>query len=92
MISIVAKFMLKEGKELLFIDLIKELIKDSLAEDGCIEYALQKHTDKPLTYCLIEKWKDAAAVEFHNSTPHFTTIVPKIVEIAAVEIDVYNAV
>lgn len=92
MVSIVAKFMLKEGKESIFLDLIKGLIKDSLAEDGCIEYALQKHIEQPLTYCLIEKWKDAEAVEFHNNTPHFTSTVPKIVEIAEVQIDIYNAV
>lgn len=92
MISIVAKFTVHEGEESNFFRLISPLIKDSQAEEGCIEYALQKHTEKPLSYCLIEKWKDADAVEFHNNTPHFTTIVPELVKIARVEVDVYNAV
>lgn len=92
MISIVAKFDIKDGKESIFLELINPLIKASNAEEGCIEYALQKHTEKANTYCLIEKWKDKAAVDFHNNTPHFATTVPKLVEIAEVTVDVYEAV
>lgn len=91
MISIVAKFIVKNGEESNFLRLINPLIKASLAEAGCIEYALQKHTEKPGTFCLIEKWKDAEAVEIHNKTAHFTGTVPKLVELAKVEIDVYEA-
>ncbi len=92
MISIIAKFSVNKGEELNFITLINDLTKHSLAEEGCVEYALQKHTEKPATYCLIEKWKDSEAVEFHNNTPHFTTTIPKLVEIAKVEVDVYETV
>lgn len=92
MISIIAKFILTEGKESLFLELVNELIVASNAEAGCIEYALQKHTEKQLTYCLIEKWKDKGAVNIHNNTSHFTTTIPKLVEIAVVEVDVYKTV
>lgn len=92
MISIVAKFMVNKGEENNFLEQIIPLIKASQAEAGCIEYALQKHTEKPGTFCLIEKWKDAEAVEIHNKTPHFTGIVPRLVEISRAEVDVYEAV
>ena len=92
MISIIAKFSIKKDEESKFLSLINGLIKLSLAEEGCIEYALQKHTEKSWTYCLIEKWKDSEAVNFHNNTQHFTNTVPKLVEIAKVEIDVYKPV
>lgn len=92
MISIVAKFLVKEGEESKFLKLVNELGVASNAEDGCLEYILHKDVEKPLTYCLIEKWKDQAAVDFHNNTPHFTGTVPKIVEIAHVEIDVYKPI
>lgn len=92
MVSIIAKFIINEGEESNFMSIIKGLIEASKAEDGCIEYALQKHTESALTYCLIEKWKDAAAVDFHNNTPHFTGAVPQLIKIAKVEIDVYNPV
>lgn len=92
MIAIVAKFIIKEEKESNFLTLIDGLIKASQAEEGCIEYLLHKDTQKPRTYCLIEKWKDQEAVDIHNNTPHFTTTVPKLVEIAKVDVDVYTAV
>jgi quinol monooxygenase YgiN len=92
MISIIAKFSINKGEESKFLTLINGLINHSLAEEGCIEYALQKHIEKPTTYCLIEKWKDSEAVDFHNNTPHFTNTVPKLIEIAKVEVDVYETV
>lgn len=92
MISIVAKFIVNKGEESNFFTLINPLIEASQAEAGCIEYALQKHTEKPGTYCLIEKWKDAEAVAIHNKTAHFTETVPKLGELAKIEVDVYEAV
>ena len=92
MISIVAKFIIKEGEEENFLSLIEELGKASRAEEGCIEYILHKDIKKPLTFCLIEKWKSQEAVDLHNDTQHFTGTVPKIVEIAKVEIDIYQPV
>ncbi|WP_303924380.1 putative quinol monooxygenase [Draconibacterium sediminis] len=92
MITIVAKFIVHKGQESTFLKLIEELGGASRAEDGNIEYVLHKKVDDPLTYCLIEKWKDQAAIDFHNNTPHFTGTVPKIVELAEVSIDLYEPV
>jgi quinol monooxygenase YgiN len=90
MISIIAKFKVNEGEEQNFLTLTKDLIQASKAEAGCIEYDLHKNIKEPLTFCMIEKWKDQEAVDFHNKTSHFTNAVPKIVEIAQAEIDVYK--
>jgi len=92
MITIVAKFIVHKGQESAFLKLIEELGETSRAEDGNIEYVLHKKVDDPLTYCLIEKWKDQAAIDFHNSSSHFTTIVPQIGELAEVTVDVYKPV
>lgn len=92
MISILAKFTVKSGGEKRFHALINQLIKASKAEEGCLEYALQKHVEKPSHYCLIEKYKDRQAVDAHNSSAHFTDIVPKLLEVATAEVDVYEAV
>lgn len=90
MISIIAKFKVNEGEEQNFLTLTKDLIQASKAEDGCIEYDLHKNVKEPRTFCMIEKWKNKEAVDFHNNTSHFTSAVPKIVEIAQAEIDVYE--
>ena len=92
MISIIAKFTVNDRQESRFLPLMKKLIEASTAEEGCVEYALQKHTEKPNAYCLIEKWKDQQAVDTHNKSIHFTTIVPELLKVATVEIDVYETV
>lgn len=92
MISIVAKFTVNAGVEKKFLELVNQLGEASRAEAGCIEYILHKDVQKPLIYCIIEKWKDQAAIDFHNSSSHFTSLVPKIIEIAQAEIDVYQPV
>jgi quinol monooxygenase YgiN len=90
MISIVAKFTVEEEQEKEFLDLVEKLSIASNAENGCIEYILHKHAQKALTYCIIEKWQDQAAIDEHNNSKHFTAIVPQITEIAQAEIDIYN--
>lgn len=92
MISIVAKFKVNTGEEEKFLNLVNNLGEASRAEEGCIEYILHKDVEKPLTYCILEKWKNQAAIDAHNNSPHFTTIVPQIVQIAQAEIDVYQPV
>ena len=92
MISIVAKFTVTQGEEENFLDLVEKLAEASRAEAGCNEYILHKDVQKPLTYCILEKWKDQATIDIHNSSNHFTTLVPKIIKIAKAEIDVYKPV
>ncbi|HPF52176.1 MAG TPA: putative quinol monooxygenase [Draconibacterium sp.] len=92
MISIVAKFIVQPGKEEEFLKLAKVLVVASNEEKGCIEYGLHKDVSKENTYCMLEKWKDQAAIDEHNSSPHFTTIVPKLGEMATVEVDIYQPV
>lgn len=92
MISIVAKFEVNEGEEEKFLNLVSELSEASRAEKGCIEYILHKDKEEGRSYCLIEKWKDQDTVDEHNSSRHFTAIVPLITEIAKVEVDVYHSV
>ena len=92
MISIVAKFKVNASEEENFLKLVNELGMASRAEEGCIEYILHKDVTKELTYCILEKWKDQAAIDLHNSSQHFTALVPKIIEIAKAEIDVYKPV
>ena len=92
MITIVAKFIVDKTQVSTFMNLIDGLVEASRAEEGNIEYVLHKKVDDPLTFCLIEKWKDQAAISYHNNTPHFTSTVPKIGELAEVSIDVYELV
>lgn len=92
MISIVAKFVVNAGEEENFLAIAEKLVKSSNQEKGCIEYALQKHLHQERTYCMLEKWKDQAAIDEHNKSEHFTSLVPQIGKIATVEVDIYQPV
>lgn len=50
---------------------IDELVKGSRAEPGNLSYNHFKKIGASNEYEIIEHWKDADAVEFHNNTPHF---------------------
>lgn len=87
MIKIIAKNYIKKDKKDDFLKLAKELIIASRKEDGCIAYDIYESIDgKCLTF--IEEWKDEEAIKSHNSSTHFTAIVPKLGEFVDGEMDV----
>ena len=53
MIHILAQFSVKEDKVPEFIELCKELVKESRQEEGCISYNLQQNREKDnhLVFC-----------------------------------------
>ena len=78
MIKIVAKNYVKPECVQAFKDTAKELIEKSRAEEGNVFYTLNVSLTDPNTL----------AIEFHNKTEHFTTIVPKLGEFCARKGDV----
>ena len=57
-----------------------QALKDSGAqakvqtEDGCLQYDYHISCELPETVVLLEKWRDAAALERHNTQPHMEDI------------------
>lgn len=81
MITIVAKSIIKEGKVEEFKKLAEELVRESKKEAGCISYDLFEDINESNILTFIEEWKDMDAIEAHNNTAHFTSIVPKFGEL-----------
>lgn len=50
---------------------IDKLVQGSRGEAGNVSYDHFKKIGSDNEYEIIEHWKDADAVEFHNNTPHF---------------------
>lgn len=92
MISIIAKFIVAEGKSGEFLVLAKELVDATDKEPGCIAYILNQNVSNASEYIMIEQWQDQAAVDAHNTSDHFTTIVPKILDISEISVDVCQPV
>ena len=63
----------KSGMREAFLDTIKKegIDNGSRSEDGNICYEYFFSTSDPDVLFLLEKWKDADAVEFHKVQPHF---------------------
>ncbi|MBQ9062157.1 MAG: antibiotic biosynthesis monooxygenase [Eubacterium sp.] len=79
MIKIVAKMHLKEGALKEFKELTVDLVAKAKAEEGsCGEYSFNRNLADPCDICVVEFWKDQAAIDFHNNTEHFTTTFPKL--------------
>lgn len=87
MIKIVAKNPVAAENKAKFIETAKELVEKSRKESGCISYNLFESVDgKYLTF--IEEWKNEKAIEEHNNSDHFKSIVPKLGELTSGEMDV----
>lgn len=78
MIKIVAENYIKEEHQKEFLKLTKELIILSREETGNISYHLYQDIQDPSHYTFVEEWKNQKAIDLHNQTKHFTTIVPQI--------------
>ncbi|MEL1263420.1 putative quinol monooxygenase [Pseudoxanthomonas putridarboris] len=54
---------------------VAELRAASLAEPGCLGYDVFRAIDAPDTLLLLERYRDAAALESHRQSPHYAALV-----------------
>lgn len=78
MIVIVAKNFVRKDKVEEFKELAKPLIAASRAEEGCVSYSLFEDIHDPGILTFIEEWESPEAIQIHNNSEHFTSIVPKL--------------
>ena len=64
------------GMSLAFVQALKTSGLQAMvqAEDGCIQYDYHISCEEDDTVVLLEKWRDAAALEKHMSQPHMAEI------------------
>ena len=94
MINIIAKNYIADGKADEFKALAKPLIEASRKEEGCISYSLFEDIHDKNILTFIEEWKSIKAIQIHNNSPHFTSIVPTLAPLTAKpsEVNLYEAV
>lgn len=78
MIKIIARRLVREECVEKYLQLTSELVAKSQAEPGCVTYTLNRCDENPRLFAFIETWKDQAAIEAHNTSEHFTRIVPQL--------------
>ena len=50
---------------------MKEMIRLSNAEDGCLAYTYSEDLKEPGLIHIFEVWRDEAALHAHHNAPHF---------------------
>lgn len=90
MITIIVHFLVKQGKKEEFHKAMEELLIKSREEEGCLLYDIYEGRDDTNSVVLLEHWKDQVAIDIHGKTDHFMTIIPRIKEIASIDIKFYN--
>lgn len=75
----------QEGKQAEYEAFIARLVNASRAEAGNIVYDHFKKLGSSNEYAIIEHWRDQAAVDFHNQTPHFQEFLAHIGNYLATE-------
>jgi quinol monooxygenase YgiN len=74
MMTVIATLRVKEGQELEFEALAKEMVKAvNENEEGCLYYQAHR-TEEPQSYIFIERYKDEAAAEAHRGSDHYRSI------------------
>lgn len=68
-----------------FAALAKELVAGSRAEEGNVDYSINKSVQDPDLYAIFEVWASPEALQAHQETEHYTRIIPQIGEIATME-------
>lgn len=74
---------LKSGVLDEFKKLTQPLVAASQQEDGCIEYNVYHDEKDPLVVCFIEKWHNQEVLDRHETLPHFTSVIGKLVALCA---------
>ncbi len=83
MIRIVADNYVREDARSHFLELAAELADATRTEAGNLSYFLHEDKEDPLHLTFIEEWEDEDAIECHNSSEHFTRLVPQMAECAS---------
>lgn len=82
MIRLNAFFEVKDGvTEAQVKELTDELVAKSLKDEGNHGYDLLHSTTRPNVYMFCETWENDELLDKHSNAPHFTSIVPKVVEL-----------
>jgi quinol monooxygenase YgiN len=55
-------------------EVLRELIRNTHAEEGCVLYALHRDTEEPLRYLMIERWRSREDLEAHYRQPHLAPL------------------
>lgn len=78
MVKVLAKSFAKSDKIEEILGLIKELVEETVKEEGCIKYEMYQDKKDPRIMIMIEEWESEEALNKHMASEHFKRIVPEM--------------
>ena len=80
----------EESKRVQVLALAKELVAASLNDEGCIAYDIFESSTRRDVMMICETWKDAASLDVHSKSAHFTTLVPQIQNLGSLKLEQFE--
>lgn len=68
----------------------KELVAQSLKDNGCIAYDVYESSTHDDVLMICETWTDAEALAAHEKAEHFATLVPKIQALGSMKLEKFE--
>lgn len=68
----------------------KELVAQSLKDNGCIAYDVYESTTRNDVLMICETWQDADSLAAHEKAAHFVTLVPKLQELGDMKLEKFE--
>ncbi len=82
-VTVIARAKAKKGSEVLLEKAIRAVAAPTHAEAGCLKYCLQRSTENPEQFAIIEKWSSKEAHEKHLNSAHIQMLFKKLPELLA---------
>lgn len=74
-VTVIATLHVQPGREAAFEACMRAMAAETRTEAGCIAYDLQRSSDDPCEYIMVEYWRDAAALDAHFASTHMARLV-----------------
>lgn len=68
----------------------KELVAQSLKDNGCIAYDVYESATRNDVLMICETWQDADSLAAHEKAAHFVTLVPKLQELGDMKLEKFE--
>lgn len=81
MIKVVAKSYAKGENIEKILELTREMVEDTVKEEGCIKYEFFQDIKDPKVMLIIEEWESEEALNLHMASEHFKRIIPQLNEL-----------
>jgi quinol monooxygenase YgiN len=88
---IFARFHAREGQEDAVAEELRDVIRPSRGEPGCLQIQAYLSTRDPQLFYVHSRWRDEAAFEAHAEMPHTVRFVERVQPLIDHELDVTRA-